>query len=380
MEQYLLHFSLSDRDIILLSLYVVSFLFQILFFFVFFRRVAYLKKAEKKADNFPPVSIVVPARSSGTFLEKNLPAILEQDYPDFEVVVVDNCSYDYTPEVLTQLKRRYSNLRTTFIPSETFFSWKLSLMLGAKAAKNEWLVFIDPFTIVPGRDWLKTMAANFTDQTDVVLGYGNNNAEGGYWSSRMRLERFIRSVYCFSFTLAGLPTFLEGRNVAYRRTLFFKNKTFSGLLNRDYAENELMLRRIMKPKRVKIELSSSAVVHFEEEITKRDYRDFLMKNRLLWRDLGFSRRILFFLEMFSRIMFYGLFLAMAVFPYFLVLVVPIFLVRLIFQVLIMKKMRKVLAEQKLFLSLLMSDFFYPLFCFFKYLGGRFVKRRHIWKK
>lgn len=380
MEQYLLHFSLTDRDIILLSLYVVAFLLQILFFFVFFRRVAYFKKAEKKTEDFPPVSIIIPARSSGTFLEKNLPAMLEQDYPDFEVVVVDNCSYDYTPEVLTQLKRRYSNLKTTFLPSETFFSWKLSLMLGVKAAKNEWLVFADAFTIVPGRDWLRTIAANFTDRTDVVLGYGNNNTGAGYWSSRMRTERFIRSVYCFSFTLAGLPTFLEGRNVAYRKSSFFENKAFAGLLNRGYAENELMLRRIMKPNRVKIELSPSAIVRFEEEITKRDYKDFLRKNRLLWRDLSFNRRILFSLEMFSKVAFYSLFLIMTVFPYFLVLVVPFFLVWLILQILIIKKLQKSLVEQKLFLSSFIGDFFYPLFYFLKYIGGRFIKRRRIWKK
>ncbi|MDP4183850.1 MAG: glycosyltransferase [Bacteroidota bacterium] len=380
MEQYLFHFSLSENDIVLLSIYLLAFLIQIIFYLVFFRRVAFYKKRKEGNDHLPPVSIVVPSRSCGEFLENNLPLILDQDYPEFEVIVVDNCSHDYTPEVLIRLKAKYPNLRSTFLPSETFFSWKLSLMLGAKAAKYEWLVFMDPFTTVNSKEWLKTLARNCDEDVDVVLGYGNNPIKGGYWSSMVRLERFVRNLYCLSFTLAGLPTYLEGRNIAFRRSAFFENKAFAGLLNRDYAENELLLQKFMTPERVRVELNPTSIVNFEEEIIRRDYHEFLLKNRLLWRDQKFNRKLLMTLDMLSKIVFYSMFIVLAFFQYFVVLVLPFFLMRIVLQVVMIKKAQKNLGEQKLFLSSLISGLWYPLFYFLGYISGRLIKRRRKWKK
>src|SRR5207245_2526749 len=55
----------------------------------------------------PPVSVVVPCFNHGHFLKKSVAAILEQDYPEFEVIVVDDGSTDgETPDVLDELGRR----------------------------------------------------------------------------------------------------------------------------------------------------------------------------------------------------------------------------------------------------------------------------------
>jgi chlorobactene glucosyltransferase len=106
----------------------------------------------------PLVSILVPARNEEHNIERCVESLLCQDYPSFEVIVVDDRSTDSTPGILRNLARRSSQLaviRGMELPP----GWAgkpHALFQAAEAAHGEWLVFVDADT------WLQPDALQAT--------------------------------------------------------------------------------------------------------------------------------------------------------------------------------------------------------------------------
>ena len=123
----------------------------------------------------PPLSVIIVAKDATHELQENLPFILEQDYPEFEVIVIYDRPADDCDNTLKLLEDKYPNLYHTFIPdSARYISHKkLGITMGIKASRHEWLVFTEPDCRPQSNQWLKQMARNFTPATEIVLGYSN---------------------------------------------------------------------------------------------------------------------------------------------------------------------------------------------------------------
>ena len=137
------------------------------------------------------MTVIICCHNEGDALETNLPKIMEQRSVKFEVVVVDDCSSDSTPEVLKRMENRYSNLRHTFVPVTARYvsHAKLAVSLGVKAARHEWIVMTRP-TCAPVTDlWLKAMSSCFAEGTDIVLGYANYADDDTLAAGRAVFER-----------------------------------------------------------------------------------------------------------------------------------------------------------------------------------------------
>ena len=154
---------------------------QLFFYLVIYSRFAFFKTSIHKSESIP-VSIVICARNEGENLEKYLPLVLEQDYPDFEVIVVNDCSADDTEDVLKRLTAKYTKLRTTFIKEDEKFRHgkKLALTVGIKSARNEWMLLTDADCFPESNQWLAEMAKNFTGNSSIVLGYGGYCSKKGF--------------------------------------------------------------------------------------------------------------------------------------------------------------------------------------------------------
>src|SRR6186713_1965513 len=146
---------------------------HIFFYLFYFTRTAFYKP-EAVAGKNHPVSVIICAKNEVNNLRKNIPLWMEQDYPDFEVVIVNDCSWDETHEFLKVEKEKYPLMKVVTIPEQDKYRHgkKFAVALGIKAAKNEILLFSDADCAPAGKDWISSMQKSYLDSTEIVLGYG----------------------------------------------------------------------------------------------------------------------------------------------------------------------------------------------------------------
>ena len=219
--------SYSFVNLILILVFSVSFILQILYW-VLIQAGILSWKAQKTGPSPSPVSIIICAKNEEDNLRENLPLILEQEYPEFEVLVVDDASSDGTGEVLREMKTRYPHFRSTAINDNVHIRQgkKLALTIGIKGASHDWVLLTDADCRPAGKKWLKSMQRNFSKDCQIVLGIGKYETRKGLLNLVIRSETLLTALQYIGFTMAGLPYMGVGRNLAYRKSLFFKNKGF----------------------------------------------------------------------------------------------------------------------------------------------------------
>lgn len=119
-------------------------------------------------------SIIITVYDQATYLESSLPSLLTQDYgEDYEVIIVDESSTDHTEDVLKQLKDKYSRLYTTFLPkpNRRVIRKKLAYSIGVKAAKYEWVMFMNIGREPLDTDVLSSIAGVLDTESPLTLGY-----------------------------------------------------------------------------------------------------------------------------------------------------------------------------------------------------------------
>ena len=150
----------------------VSFLIQCFYLFYFSARVAFLK--ENKSVKKKGISVIICARNENENLKKNLPLVLNQKYEDFEVIVVNDRSWDNSIETLNKFKTQYSKLKIVDIPDNNTdnFGKKLAITIGIKAAKNNYLLFTDADCQPLSEYWINEMSKGFEEEKQIVIGVG----------------------------------------------------------------------------------------------------------------------------------------------------------------------------------------------------------------
>ena len=158
------------------------------------------------------------------------------------------------------MEEKYPHLYHSFTPdSARYISHKkLALTLGIKASKYDWLVFTETNCIPASKDWLKLMARNFTSQTQVVLGYSGYDRTKGWLHKRTAFDTLFQSLRYLGFALAGKPYMGIGRNLAYRKELFFQQKGFSKYLNLQRGEDDLFINQLATPSNTRVETDINA--------------------------------------------------------------------------------------------------------------------------
>jgi glycosyltransferase involved in cell wall biosynthesis len=228
----------------------------------------------KIADNLEvnqkhPVSVIICARNEEKNLEKNLPAILLQDYPDFEVIVVNDCSGDDSHMILRGFSSLYKHLKVVTINEHERFKHgkKFAVSLGIKAATNEHLLFTDADCEPNSSNWIDRMQRHFQGKVEIVLGYSPYKFEKGFVNKLIRFETFSTALNYFSFALAGRPYMGVGRNMAYTRSLFFKGKGFASHMHILSGDDDLFVNQNATPENVAIELHPETHVWSEPKTT-----------------------------------------------------------------------------------------------------------------
>lgn len=212
----------------IIILCVVLFLYHLTVVIFKSVRVCAADKGKRAEWGSEGVSVIITSNNRAEDLRENLPYFLEQNYPEFEVIVVDECSEDDTQDVLAELQQKYPNLRTSRIYPETKFrsTKKIAINIGVLAAQYDVLLFSE-ISCRPSSDkWIGAMQSYFTADTAVVCGYANYS-EGRKGMSIRRGMRFLRFLRMFLLTKAGCYVMGDGRNMGYRKRFYLEKRGFS---------------------------------------------------------------------------------------------------------------------------------------------------------
>ena len=204
------------------AFYTVRFIFQTY-------RLAFYKNNLSQPLAYPPVSVLVCARNEADNLTHFLPEILAQDYHEFEVIVINDCSNDHTDDVLREFAKLFPNLKIITIKEDDYYKHgkKFALMVGIKGAKYEHQLLTDADCVPGSRAWLNEMASGFVQNNEIVLGYGAYKATDGFLNKLIRFDTMLIGLSYLSAALRKKPYMGVGRNLGYKKDLFFKSRNFS---------------------------------------------------------------------------------------------------------------------------------------------------------
>ena len=208
---------------ILFCLFSLMALIQIIYtLFIHGKLSFFTGRKNTKSSNYPDVSVLISARNESDNLYENLPLILEQDYPNFEVIVINHQSVDDSSHILNAYAHQYKNLRVIEVERSVHLKpgKKLPLTLGIKGSKYEHLFFTDADCRPASNQWLKSMAQYFTDEKQIILGYAPHVKKQGFLNQLIRFDTTWVAINYLSMALAKMPYMGVGRNLAYTKTLF----------------------------------------------------------------------------------------------------------------------------------------------------------------
>ena len=336
--------------LVLAGIFALCLIVQLFYYLFFYLRLAFHKPKINNTDYFP-VSVVICARDEAENLENFLPSVLEQDYPEFEVVVVNDCSEDETEDVLKRLANKYPKLRFTTIKKDEKFvhGKKLALTIGIKSALHEVVLFTDADCYMSGNQWIKEVVQNYSPSTEIVLGYGGYEKRKGFLNKFIRFDTFFIGMQYLAFAKAGLPYMGVGRNMSYKKSLFFKNKGFASHARLDSGDDDLFVNETASKRNTNIVFSSNSVTWSVPKTKLSSWVRQKRRHRTTFKRYRMNHRLLLAFEPLSRVFFYVSFAALLSLNFFPVYLLIAFLVRLLTQLLVYYFAGIRLQEKDLFL-------------------------------
>lgn len=266
----------------LIALLVLCTIIQLYFWGIRFRHLAryqYVDLPEESDQELPPVSVILCARNEAENLRNNLLFFLKQDYPKFELIVVDDNSTDKTAAVVLEFQKKFSTLRLLSIQTQTSPGKKAALSLGIQQASFERLFLSDTDCRPLSRQWLRVMQRSLTSSTTIVLGYGPYLQRSGWLNRFIRFEAFYTAIQYFSFALAGHPYMGVGRNLAYHQSVFWQAKGFDKHAHLISGDDDLLVNQVAHAGNTTINLSPETRVYSAPATSWRGY--YIQKRRHL---------------------------------------------------------------------------------------------------
>ena len=274
----LFHFNIVEWT--LLGILGVLFLIQVYWYSRYMAAVARKIRRDKKSSIInhqssiaEGVSVVLCAHNESENLSNYLQALLTQDYPTYEVIVVDDGSEDNTREIVERYMTHDPRVHMTFVPygARVGSTKKLALTLAAKAAKYDYLLLTDADCVPESNQWIRSMMAGFTNSpkdgltsnsdsgpTSIVLGYGAYFEEKGFINRLVRYDTLFNGLHYLGAALCGHPYMGVGRNLAYRKSLFFESGGFTHLMTNRAGDDDLFVNHVATKQNTSVAVNSEA--------------------------------------------------------------------------------------------------------------------------
>jgi cellulose synthase/poly-beta-1,6-N-acetylglucosamine synthase-like glycosyltransferase len=375
----LTNFLVNWQEIIFFLLCSITFI-QIFYYLFFFSRLSFYHAPSKNNTQTHPVSVIICARDEAANLAKNLPGSLVQAYSTtHEIIVVNDNSFDDSKYLLEEFERSFKHLKVVELKQEAILipGKKFPLSVGIKTAKYEIVLLTDADCVPASEHWIEKMQESYDDATEIVLGYGAYHKNKGLLNRLIRWETFHTALQYLSYALAGNPYMGVGRNLSYKKIIFFRHKGFSAFNHVASGDDDLFINTAATKQNTKINISPEAFTLSDSAVS---WSQWIKQKRRHYSTAKYYRPIhkfLLGLYSISHFLFYPLLIAaLCFFDWQWSLLV--FSIRFIIQVITLYPAMKKLNEKDLFPFFLLLDiwmFFY--YCIFSIT--LLIKPRSSWK-
>ncbi len=258
--------------------FIVVVAIQFFYYVIVFRCFAFSKPEKKTANNLS-VSVIVCAKNEHENLQKYIPILLEQEYANFEIVLIDDASRDDSLEVMEEFEKQNSNIKLIKVENNEAF-WgnkKFALTLGIKAAKFDNLLFIDADCYPNSKNWIQEMSNEFTNDKKIILGYGAyKKIKGSFLNKIIRFETMFVATQYFSWAKLGKPYMGVGRNLAYNRKEFYQVNGFNSHMKLRSGDDDLFINEVSNFDNTSICFSPESFTYSEP---KTNFKEWVFQKR-----------------------------------------------------------------------------------------------------
>ncbi|MCC8019766.1 MAG: glycosyltransferase [Rikenellaceae bacterium] len=348
----------------------------------------YLRKKRDGQDGAPApvlatggISVIVLTGDDYWYLDHTVPKVLAQEYPDFELVIVEVGTTEDFTDRLTVLREQYPRLTVTRVDNDPRFpiSNKIAYNLGIKAARYDNIILTTSEAYPVSPKWLGCMAEGFR-RGDIVIGYCGLEKNGTAQGRRARSSRLFSSVRYLSSALRGRPYRGIIQNLGFTREAYFQNRGFD-YLNMNIGEDDLFVQRLGKTVRAAVVVSPHATVRQKQWggrawwWDKRKYYDVATRYYPAWIRLHVAAEVL------TRLAFYAAVAAMIAIcpPELKIAAGVLFLVRTVAVRYTLWRSRRVLGEPGLGNSSMVYDLYYPFSRIWLSVMGRLRPAPGVWR-
>jgi len=326
------------------------------------------------------VSVIICARDEAENLAQNLAGSLVQDYKTtHEVIVVNDNSYDDSKYVLQELKKTFKQLQVVELTQEAKMipGKKFPLSIGIKSAKYEIVLLTDADCVPASEHWINSMQEIYDDDTEIVLGYGPYHKKKGMLNKIIRWETFHSALQYLSYALAGTAYMGVGRNLSYKKAIFYRHKGFSAHNNIPGGDDDLFINMAATRRNTKINVNKDS---FTLSRPATSWSQWLTQKKRHYTTSKFYRplhKFLLGLYAGTHFLFYPLLVLAAVFYSWQYALIG-FGIRFIIQAFVYSKTMKKLDEKDLFPLFLFFDIWMFVY-YIIYAPSLIIKAKPTWK-
>lgn len=260
----------------------IGIIIQLVYLLVIFGRTAWFKSITKSAKNQIPeegVTVLVAAHNEFQNLKVLIPKLFEQNYPKFDVMIVNDRSTDRTKRLLEEMMALYPKLRSVTIkytPNHVTPK-KFALTLGIKVAKNDVILLTDADCIPTHDQWIRKMTAPIReDGKTFSIGFSGYAVKASLLNKWIQFETMLTALLYFSFGLWKAPFMGVGRNLCYRKSFFMEVKAFKGLWHLEGGDDDLFVNQYATGKNSALVIDPDATT---TSIPKETWKEYLIQKK-----------------------------------------------------------------------------------------------------
>jgi len=263
---------LSEYQYILAAVFLYATLGSIVFYLMFWLRLPFFK-AKPGFEQLPPLTVIISARNEEDNLRTLIPEILTQDYPDFELVVVNDSSWDDTKDILDAFKIGNPNIHIIHLDEDKqrLTGKKMAITLAVKAANHDHLVFTDADCRPASQRWLREIASRFTERKEIVIGYSPYLKSPGLLNWLIRFDSDLGAVSYLNRAIAGSAYMGVGRNLAYTKALFFRSGGFRKHMSLLSGDDDLFVNQNATRRNTAVCIAPDSFVSSVPKTTWKDW-------------------------------------------------------------------------------------------------------------